>query len=511
MAQLKSTIINGDLSVTEKINGALNTATLETGDFLPIIDTSDLKRLRESAITFNTANTTVWLTQAGTWTTPTATNIGLGSVSNNATLNGVTGTIGDMIYWSAANTPARLAKGAASTVLRMGSSNIPTWQTTYTKSSAGDLEWTSGNAANEYLITKNALAYWDGRYRVNNTPAQASNLAYCNKGAFGTIVTKATTDYIALDSSNNATISGIFTASNLTAQPRIKVSSGAGNIYLYSEITATGKRGIYSANAAGTGTNILTIDQDNLISLHKQVHLIDASIITDMSTVTKGVAPTGENQYRTLEWHDVNGSRLAQVEYGALTNGESRLNLYVLEASTGTTNTGYGGIVIRKYVGNDGNFVAIFNANTGNFSANTVSGAVWNDYAEYRTQLEKIEPGRAIKDLDDGHVVKTEERLIPGAQVVSDTFGFALGETNNCQTPVAVSGRVLVYPYRNRYEYHAGMAVCSAPNGTVDIMTREEIQKYPDAIVGIVSEIPEYEEWGQDPIKVNNRIWIKVK
>ena len=211
MAQLKSTIINGDLSVTEKINGALNTATLETGDFLPIIDTSDLKRLRESAVTFNTANTTVWLTQAGTWTTPTATNIGLGSVSNNATLNGTTGTVGDMIYWSSANTPARLAKGAASTVLRMGSSNIPTWQTTYTKSSAGDLEWTSGNAANEYLITKNALAYWDGRYRVNNTPALASNLAYCKYGEFGTIVTKATTDYIALDSSNNATISGIFT------------------------------------------------------------------------------------------------------------------------------------------------------------------------------------------------------------------------------------------------------------------------------------------------------------
>ena len=48
----------------------------------------------------------------------------------------------------------------------------------------------------------------------------------------------------------------------------------------------------------------------------------------------------------------------------------------------------------------------------------------------------------------------------------------------------------------------------------VDIMTREEIQKYPDRIVGTVSCVPEYEEWGdgdRGPIKVNGRIWIKVK
>ena len=43
-------------------------------------------------------------------------------------------------------------------------------------------------------------------------------------------------------------------------------------------------------------------------------------------------------------------------------------------------------------------------------------------------------------------------------------------------------------------------------------MTREEIQKYPDAIIGIVSEIPEYKTWGTDnEVIVNNRIWIKVR
>ncbi len=42
-------------------------------------------------------------------------------------------------------------------------------------------------------------------------------------------------------------------------------------------------------------------------------------------------------------------------------------------------------------------------------------------------------------------------------------------------------------------------------------MHREEIRNWPDAIVGTVSEIPKYETWGSDNIKVDGRIWIKVK
>ena len=53
-----------------------------------------------------------------------------------------------------------------------------------------------------------------------------------------------------------------------------------------------------------------------------------------------------------------------------------------------------------------------------------------------------------------------------------------MGYTETCQTPLAVAGRVLAYTYQDRSNYHAGMAVCSAPNGTADIMTREEIKEY---------------------------------
>ena len=78
---------------------------------------------------------------------------------------------------------------------------------------------------------------------------------------------------------------------------------------------------------------------------------------------------------------------------------------------------------------------------------------------------------------------------------MSDTYGFSIGETEKTKTPVAVSGRVLVYTYRPREKYHAGMAVCAAPNGTIDIMARDEIMMYPERIVGTVSEIPDYEIW----------------
>lgn len=162
-----------------------------------------------------------------------------------------------------------------------------------------------------------------------------------------------------------------------------------------------------------------------------------------------------------------------------------------------------------------GNIAASIYTHGGIYATNNIYGerifnAVFNDYAEYRSTVDLI-PGCVVIDQDDGSLACSSDRLQPGAQVISDTFGHCMGATPTAQTPIAVAGRVLVYPYQNRNNYHAGMAVCSAPGGTVDIMTREEIRDYPDCIVGIVSEIPEYEEWGSNNVKVNGRIWIRVK
>lgn len=138
-----------------------------------------------------------------------------------------------------------------------------------------------------------------------------------------------------------------------------------------------------------------------------------------------------------------------------------------------------------------------------------VHGAVFNDYAEYR-HTEQIQPGRCVIETGKGDLVLSDKRLQLGANIISDTFGFSIGKTQYANTPIAVCGRVLAYTYECRELFKPGQAVCSGPNGTISRMTRDEIRCWPDAIVGYVSEIPDYDEWGSDNIKVDGRIWIKV-
>ena len=142
--------------------------------------------------------------------------------------------------------------------------------------------------------------------------------------------------------------------------------------------------------------------------------------------------------------------------------------------------------------------------------ASKVHNAVWNDYAECR-KAETIEPGRVVVEHESGEMKISSERLQAGGSIISDTFGSCMGETAECKTPIAVAGRVLAYTYEDRNTYPLGAAVCAAPNGTVSVMTREEIREYPERILGTVSEIPDYEVWGTGNIQVNNRIWIKVR
>ena len=151
------------------------------------------------------------------------------------------------------------------------------------------------------------------------------------------------------------------------------------------------------------------------------------------------------------------------------------------------------------------------NGGYGYVDSNGIHGAMWNDYAEFRNQFEDIEPGYCVASTDDGKVYKTTEKFQACDGIVSDTFGFSIGKTDECKTPLAVAGRVLAYCEGERSDYHAGDTVCAGVNGLVCKMTREEIKEYPDRIIGIVSEIPDYEIWGSGNVPVNGRIWIKVK
>ena len=147
-----------------------------------------------------------------------------------------------------------------------------------------------------------------------------------------------------------------------------------------------------------------------------------------------------------------------------------------------------------------------------NIYANKVYGAVWNDYAECRESNEFIDAGYVVKENGDDTLSLADGRLIYGCSIVSDTFGFMIGETDKAHTPIAVSGRVLAYPYENRevFRHNIGCFVCSGPNGTVSLMNKEEVWNHPEAIIGQVSAVPDYEYWGNN-VKVNGRVWIKVR
>ena len=185
--------------------------------------------------------------------------------------------------------------------------------------------------------------------------------------------------------------------------------------------------------------------------------------------------------------------RLVQGNYGLIMRNDGT-NFYLLPTNSGdpygTWNSGTTSVRVE-------------------LASGALYGAVWNDYAECR-EANTIEPGHVVYEVGDDTLAETYERMMPACSIISDTFGFAIGQTEKCKTPLAQAGRVLAYPFENRNSYKPGDAVCSGPNGTVSKMTQEEKINHPECIIGYVSCVPNYETWGEKDTKVNGRIWIKV-
>ena len=295
--------------------------------------------------------------------------------------------------------------------------------------------------------------------------------------------------------------------------------------------TFTGKVSINYAHNGGGMFQLMSTDSN-------EASIDYAAGGTSYWVVGKGCGGTGNG---TFAWYYVPGgyNAMTLTSAGALAVATLNTNTINMNGNVCFQNCGYcyigngssdssptvGGaltnLVISSWYGisfttscssNYQNKTAIgFDCRNGIIRAAAVYGAVWNDYAEYRNQAEELKPGQVAYCGNDGKLKRTIKRLQKFEGVVSDTFGFAIGETDSCKTPLAVSGRVLVYTYEDRSTFNSGDCVCAAPNGRVSKMTREEIAYYPDRIVGVVSEIPDYEVWGTGNVNVNNRIWIRIR
>lgn len=350
---------------------------------------------------------------------------------------------------------------------------------------------------------------------------------------------------------------------NTTRENQIGVQSGSGQIYMYAQAATSAGRGIYiPAHGSGAAKAVVHIDTNNRVYFadsyngtgtalaYSQTGLA-ASAITwltcwngyELRAISKAEMATATDSAH--KWTRIGGDTMT----GTLTFSDANIGIARVGRSTSwiagrtgalvkvTSISGYSGAisiktkngawVIGAYdhssyqdklifsYGSDSNYNSSNNTTTNICfrSGGVTENAMWNDYAEYR-KASTIEPGRVVYETHK-EMALTNQRLLPGARVISDTYGFIIGHNNDAETPIAVSGRVLVYPYQDKYSYKLGAAVCSAPNGTVDIMTREEIMKYPERIVGTVSEIPDYDKWqaggGDTEIDVNGRIWIYVR
>lgn len=181
------------------------------------------------------------------------------------------------------------------------------------------------------------------------------------------------------------------------------------------------------------------------------------------------------------------------------TSGNASMTMSGVDSSSTTTGT----MVVTGGVGVSGNI----------YAAN-VYGAVWNDFAEFREGPANI-PGYVFSEVGDDTIELSRRRLQPGSMICSDTYGFAIGETDKAITPIAVAGRVLAYPMEDReeYRYHIGGFVGASENGRVTIMTPDEVMNYPESIIGTISAVPDYEEWGAEghKVRVDGRVWIKVR
>ena len=282
----------------------------------------------------------------------------------------------------------------------------------------------------------------------------------------------------------------------------------------YNSLAAAGTldpKAIYMTEAANGGntdelkTYIDNADATTLNSAKAYSDSADTTTLNSAKTYSDNANATTLNSAKTYS-DNANATTLNSAKTYSNNNflklsGGTVTGVTTFSNTTASTSTTTGAVKISGGLG-----VA------GNIYANKVYGAVWNDYAECRESNEFIDAGYVVKENGDDTLSLADGRLIYGCSIVSDTFGFMIGETDKAHTPIAVSGRVLAYPYENRevFRYNIGCFVCSGPNGTVSLMNKEEVWNHPEAIIGQVSAVPDYEYWGNN-VKVNGRVWIKVR
>lgn len=139
------------------------------------------------------------------------------------------------------------------------------YKNTKSRSNKGSTDWTNNATDDAIVPTMSFMAYWDGAYNSNG----ASNLSYCDRGRFGTIVTKSSGDYLPV---SGGTMSGALNFANGTwnhvgDDVQIGDHNTSGSFYIQGLNGATNiklkKKGDTSTGSGNSAT--ITYDGGNLI------------------------------------------------------------------------------------------------------------------------------------------------------------------------------------------------------------------------------------------------------
>ena len=240
-----------------------------------------------------------------------------------------------------------------------------------TLSAQGNSGWANQTTDDKYVPTMSFMAYWNGAYG-----GTSSNLQYCDRGRFGTIVTKGSGDYAAASHTHNYAGSG---SAGGSANSAIKLDSSAGSaiqpVYFKDgkpvATTYTLNKTV-PADAKFTDTNTWRGIQNNLTSDSTDQSL-SAAQGKALKTLVDGKAPTSHNHTKSqitdfptsmpasdvsawakaatkpsytkaevgLSNVDNTADKDKSVKYATSAGSASQLNGFTIQASTSDLTAGY--------------------------------------------------------------------------------------------------------------------------------------------------------------------------
>jgi hypothetical protein len=164
-----------------------------------------------------------------------------------------------------------------------------------------------------------------------------------------------------------------------------------GNINLYSQLNINNTIIQGSPSADSTITNMNRFQTDLFIQGNGS-----APNTPKIAGFYLGKSQSDENRHLDI----VSGSDYSYIDFNKASAVEDFKVRLIVNVTTGLTEMNWGGNATNTK----------FQVN-GAVAANTVAGAIWNDYAEYRKQKENIKPGYCVISADNGEIYKTTEKF----------------------------------------------------------------------------------------------------